>query len=408
MSDCGLLSEEAGGTGALSGLRVLDLTKFWAGPAVTEALGNMGAQVVKVEAAHALDPWRLGGARQTVEPSEDGPTYEFSSIFNAVNRNKYGLTLDLSQPRGREILKQLLVTTDLLAENYAPRVMTKFGLGYESLRQINPRLVMISLPAFGSSGPWRDYVGFAYPTEQAAGFPHFTGYTDGEPMLWGCAAGDAIAGMLGLVGVLAAVNWARETGEGQHVDVSQVEALSTFLGPSMIDYSWHRRSWPRRGNADPTRAPQGCYPTGGNDTWMVVSAEDDEQWRALCRVLHRDDWLGRADLDVRGRPQRGPRRTRRRDRALDIESRGPGSLGGTTGRRSRGRAGDGRVRSAGRSAPGRAPLYRVDRSRARRNAGAYRNVGEVLPHAGHHPPTGTHPRTAQSAGSHRTARPVVG
>ena len=254
----GLLSEEARETGALSGLRVLDLTKFWAGPAVTEALGNMGAQVVKVEAAHALDPWRLGGARQTVESSEDGPTYEFSSIFNAVNRNKYGLTLDLSQPRGREILRQLLVTTDLLAENYAPRVMTKFGLGYESLRQINPRLVMISLPAFGSTGPWRDYVGFAYPTEQAAGFPHFTGYTDGEPMLWGCAAGDAIAGMLGLVGVLAAINWARETGEGQHVDVSQVEALSTFLGSSMIDYSWHRRSWPRCGNADPARAPQGA------------------------------------------------------------------------------------------------------------------------------------------------------
>jgi len=298
----GLLSDEARGTGALSGLRVLDLTKFWAGPAVTEALGNMGAQVIKVEAAHALDPWRLGGARQTVESSEDGPTYEFSSIFNAVNRNKYGLTLDLSQPRGREILRQLLVTTDVLAENYAPRVMAKFGLGYESLRQINPRLVMISLPAFGSTGPWRDYVGFAYPTEQAAGFPHFTGYTDGEPMLWGCAAGDAIAGMLGLVGVLAAVNWARETGEGQHVDVSQVEALSTFLGPPMIDYSWHRRSWPRCGNADPARAPQGCYPTAGDDTWMVVSAEDDEQWRALCRVLHRDDWLGRAGLaSVAGR-----------------------------------------------------------------------------------------------------------
>src|ERR1700683_3727676 len=104
----GLLSDEARETGALSGLRVLDLTKFWAGPAVTEALGNMGAQVVKVEAAHALDPWRLGGARQTVESSEDGPTYEFSSIFNAVNRNKYGLTLDLSQPRGRARLKQML------------------------------------------------------------------------------------------------------------------------------------------------------------------------------------------------------------------------------------------------------------------------------------------------------------
>ena len=121
-------------------------------------------------------------------------------------------------------------------------------------------------------------------------------------MLWGCAAGDAIAGMLGLVGVLAAINWARETGEGQHVDVSQVEALSTFLGSSMIDYSWHRRSWPRCGNADPARAPQGCYPTVDNDTWMVVSAEDDEQWRALCRVLDRGDWLGRADLvSVAGR-----------------------------------------------------------------------------------------------------------
>jgi crotonobetainyl-CoA:carnitine CoA-transferase CaiB-like acyl-CoA transferase len=184
---------------ALTGLRVLDLSRFWAGPGLTEVLGNMGATVIKVESIQAIDPWREGGARQAVEIREGVPTYEISPIFNEINRNKYGLTLDLTRSEGQVVLKALAQTADLVVENYTPRVMAKFGLTFDVLHEINPRLILVSLPAFGSTGPWRDFAGFAWPTEQATGFPHLTGYPGDRPMHWGCAGADSIAAIMGAV-----------------------------------------------------------------------------------------------------------------------------------------------------------------------------------------------------------------
>jgi crotonobetainyl-CoA:carnitine CoA-transferase CaiB-like acyl-CoA transferase len=281
---------------ALGGLRVLDLTKFWAGPALTEVLGNMGAEVIKIEAIQAPDWWRAGGARLNVAGDEDTPGYEISGIFNEVNRNKYGITLDLTRPAGREVFKRMVADADIVVENYTPRVMANFELDYPVLRDINPRITMISLPAYGMTGPWRDFVGFAYPTEQSAGFPQFTGYDGEKPALWGCAGADCIAGMMGVVGLMAALCRRRESGTGQYIDLSQMEAISTFLGAPMIDYCWTGRNWPRIGNADPAMAPQGCYPAAGEDRWLVVSVENDQEWTALCTVLGRDDWRERPDL----------------------------------------------------------------------------------------------------------------
>lgn len=115
-------------------------------------------------------------------------------------------------------------------------------------------------------------------------------------MLWGCAGADALAGMMGVVAVMCALEWRRKSGRGQSIDLSQVEAVSTFLGAPAIDYSWNGRLWPRRGNGDPLMAPHGCYPAQGDDEWIVVAVEDDEQWLALCRVMERADWRDRADL----------------------------------------------------------------------------------------------------------------
>jgi crotonobetainyl-CoA:carnitine CoA-transferase CaiB-like acyl-CoA transferase len=283
-------SESQSTPGALANLRILDLSKFWAGPALTEVLGDMGAEVIKIEAIQAADPWRSGGARQSVTSDDEAPAYELSPLFNAVNRNKFGITLDLTRPRGQEIFKTMVRSADIVVENFTPRVMSKFGLTYESLKEINPRIIMISLPAFGTTGPWKDFVGFAFPTEQSAGFPHLNGYDNREPLMWGCMGADAIAGMVGLTGLLAALRWRTESGEGQYIDVSQVEAISSFLGPSLLDYLWNGRLPSPNGNRRTDMAPHGCYPADGNDEWVVVAVQDDTQWSALCELIGRPEW----------------------------------------------------------------------------------------------------------------------
>ncbi|MBM9467591.1 CaiB/BaiF CoA transferase family protein [Nakamurella leprariae] len=282
--------------GALEGVRVLDLSKFWAGPALTEVLGNMGAEVIKVEAVQSPDPWRAGGARSGPTSLGDAPPAELSAIFNAVNRNKLGITLDLSREEGRDLFRRLVPQVDVVVENYTPRVMAKFGFQWPALRELNPELVYISLPGFGSTGPWKDHVGYAWPTEETSGFPHLTGYEGGRPMLWGSAAADAIAGVTGAVGVLAALLHRRRTGVGQWIDLSQVEALTSFLGGSVVDAALNGTERPRRGNTDLRFEPQGVHPAAGDDRWVVVAVQDDTQWAALCGVIGRADLAERTDL----------------------------------------------------------------------------------------------------------------
>jgi crotonobetainyl-CoA:carnitine CoA-transferase CaiB-like acyl-CoA transferase len=282
--------------GALGNLRVIDVSKLWAGPSLTELLANLGAEVIKVEAVQSPDLWRSGGARLSVDGAGAKPGHELSPIFNAVNRNKLGVTLDLTRAAGQDLLKRLVAIGDVVVENYSPRVMAKFGLDYPALRAVNDRVIMISLPAYGMTGPWRDFVGFAYPTEESTGFPHFTGYADGPPMLWGPAGADSFAGITGAVAVAAALVQRERTGTGQYIDLSQVEALTTWLGPQMIDYCWNGTPAARYGNRSPRLAPHGCYPAAGDDWWVVVAVEDDRQWQALCEVLGRGDWAVRGDL----------------------------------------------------------------------------------------------------------------
>jgi crotonobetainyl-CoA:carnitine CoA-transferase CaiB-like acyl-CoA transferase len=187
--------------------------------------------------------------------------------------------------------------SDIVMENYTPRVMPQFGLAYEELRAINPQLIMISLSGFGSTGPWRDFVSFAWPTEEATGFPHLTGYqNDDVPRLWGPAGADMFAGLTGAVAVMAALEYRRKSNRGQYIDLSQVEALSTWLGEYVVDYSRSGHEPQRLGNRDDAMAPHGVYPTEGEDSWIAIAVEDDAQWRQLCQVIGRDDWSSRPSL----------------------------------------------------------------------------------------------------------------
>ena len=292
----------------LQGIRVLDLSMWQAGPTVTMVLGDMGAEIVKIEALQRLDGWR-GGAGLT-----ENRAYERAPNWNGLNRNKLGLTLDLKHPAGAGLFKRLVTVADVVVENYTARVMHDFGLAYDVLQEINPGLIMISLSGFGATGPWRDFSAFAFPTEEMAGYSQLTGYEDGPPMLAGHPITDALAGMMGTFSVLVALEHRRRSGRGQYLDLSQVEALTGLVGEAVVDYSMNGRIWPRIGNRHPWMAPHGVYPTRNvergtrndehagpdsaspsrhsafDDAWVAIAVSTDAQWRALCEAM------GRADL----------------------------------------------------------------------------------------------------------------
>ena len=261
-------------TGALEGIRVLDLTAWQAGPTVTMVLGDMGAEVIKIEAIQRLDGWR--GA---------GDAYELTPNWNGLNRNKLGLTLDLTQPDGKGLFERLVAQSDIVVENYTPRVMENFGLGYPVLAEINPRIIMLSLSGFGATGPWRDFLAFAFPTEEMSGLAQLTGYEGGPPELIGPPVTDALAGMMGTFSILTALEYRRRTGCGQYIDCSQIEALTGMIGGEVMSFTMNGRVEPRRGNRHEWMAPHGVYPCAGDDRWVAIAVGSDQQWRALCDSL---------------------------------------------------------------------------------------------------------------------------
>ena len=272
----------------LERIRVIDATSAWAGPLATQILGDLGAEVIKVESIQRLDSWRLFNP---IRHTEEG-WWERAANYNSVNRNKYNVTLDLTNPRGAQIFKRLVKIGDMVVENYSPRVMSNFGLDYSVLKELNPSLIMISFPGWGMTGPWRDYVGFAATIEQLAGVPQLTGYADGGPMtLSGAMAiGDPVGGFTGAFALLMALQHRRRTGRGQHIDLSQNEALSTLLGDAIMDYTLNRKVQGRRGNRHPFMTPHGCYRCRGEDKWAVIAVSSDEEWVRLASAMGNPGW----------------------------------------------------------------------------------------------------------------------
>ncbi len=265
----------------LEGIRVLDLSMFFAGPVCAQIAADAGAEVIKVESIQRIDGWR--GSASSYANAEL-PGWESSPYFNWVNRNKRDITLNLKDPRGVAILKTMVAEADVLIENYTPRVMASFGLGYETLREINPRLVMISLSGFGADSPWRDYVAFGMSTEQMAGFTHLTGYPGGEPLFTGTTGGDLFAGVMGANALFAAVNHRDRTGEGQHIDFGQVEACSLYIGDAMTAWSLAGVDPGRVGNGHHHYPLQGVYPCRDN-RWIAITCKTEPHRMALAEVV---------------------------------------------------------------------------------------------------------------------------
>jgi len=266
----------------LADVRVLDLTISWAGPYTTRLMGDMGAEVIKIEAPNAWDFIRTYTGRP---PDSDEQLWEKSPYFNHNNRNKYGISLDITTPRGRELFLKLVEMADVVVENFRAEVMDQLDLGYETLSAVNERVSLVSMPAHGKTGPEKDYVAYGTNADQLAGLAHLTGYPDGPPLKTGISYGDPIAATMA-AGAVALALWARRhTGRGQYIEVAQREALTTLVGEQLVAYAMIGVEPKRRGNRHTSMAPHGAYPSAGEDQWVTIACEDDAQFSALCAEI---------------------------------------------------------------------------------------------------------------------------
>jgi crotonobetainyl-CoA:carnitine CoA-transferase CaiB-like acyl-CoA transferase len=263
------------------GIRVLDLTSWWAGPSGTAILAALGAEVIHLESITHPDGMRATGFY--VHPDT---WWEYGHMFVAVNVNKEDVTLDLSTERGLELAKELIKGCDLVVENFAPRVTERWGLTWDVVHELNPQAVFVRMPAFGLDGPWRDRVGFAQTMEMMAGMAWLTGPLGGPPRIMRGPC-DPIAGMHGAVAMLTAMEDARRTGVGHLVEAVMVEAGINCAAEQIVEFTAYGKHLTRMGNRSPEAAPQGLYRCEGTEQWLALSCETDDQWQALCKVL---DW----------------------------------------------------------------------------------------------------------------------
>ena len=287
--------------GALSGLKVVEIAQGWAGPLASVLLADFGADVVKVESIQRLDWWRGAAAG-----ADDGFTHERSWFYNGINRNKSGITLDLTQPRGRELLLDLVRGADVFIENFTSHVVHQLRLSHEDLMAVNPRLITVSMPAYGSDGAWADLPALGTTVESMCGLQSLTGYEGGPPRIQG-TSWDPVIGLHAAFAILAAMNRRRATGLGQHIEVSHIEAGTQLVAGPLLEYLLAGRVPPRRGNSDRTYAPHGCYPAEGDEQWVTIVARNDAEWAALGRVLDPEGALQRPEfLTVESRLEHRP------------------------------------------------------------------------------------------------------
>ncbi|MCU1502289.1 MAG: frc 12, partial [Ilumatobacteraceae bacterium] len=281
------------------GLRVADFTSFWAGPFFAHVLGMFGADVIHVESTSRPDGARLMNHHSPTEPL----WWEWSPYFQETNTNKRSLTLDMGSARGRELAHRLVAECDIVVENYSPRVMESWGLGWDDVRALRPDALMVRMPAFGLGGPWRDRTGFAMTMEQVSGMAWLTGFPEHAPgALFGPC--DPSAGLHALVGLFAALDARRRTGDGRLIEVPMVANALNVAAEQVIERSAYGVLLQRNGNRGPAAAPQNCYATAdpvddlGQVRWVAIAVADDEQWRGLRGVLGEPAWASSPALDT--------------------------------------------------------------------------------------------------------------
>jgi len=282
------LEPEGGGPLPFEGLRVLDLTAFWAGPIATSFLADLGADVIKVESIQRPDAMRFAGSVR------NETMWEFNPIYHGCNSSKRGVTLDLESEAGMALLRRLVETADIVAENFSPRVLENWGLDWETVHALNPRAVLVRMPSFGLNGPWRDRVGFAMSIEQVSGLAWLTGYDDLPLVVRGAC--DPLGGMHAVFAVGLALEERRRSGEGQLVEVPLMEPAINIAAEQMIEWSAYGAFLERQQNRGPHAAPQGVYACADRDEMdaspghVAIAVATDAQWEALRSALGDPEW----------------------------------------------------------------------------------------------------------------------
>ena len=274
----------------LKSFRILDLSRIWAGPYCTKLLADMGAEVLKMESLRVYDshrgpvsPVRGIAAYPDADPGEE--PWNRNGWFNCLHMSKYGITLELTHQAGRQVFEQLVAISDVVVENFRQGSLERLGYTYNTLRQIRPDLIYVSMPAFGNSGPWKSYVAYGIGQEQLSGMAHMTGYVGEGPMKSGINHGDPITGSHAAGVVLAALRYRRRTGQGMFIDVSQQESAVALIGGEVLAHQITGQEPERWGNHSPYFAPYNLYPCAGEDRWVAIAVTTDEEWRSLAEII---------------------------------------------------------------------------------------------------------------------------
>ena len=272
---------------SLEGVRILDFSRIWAGPHATKLLADMGAEVIKVESTKAWDPHRMIVGSGNLPDGERGDDpWNRSGWFNTLHMSKYGVTAEMRHPDGKAVIEELVSISDVVVENFRAGLMERRGLGYEHLRKIRPDIIVVSMPAFGNTGPWKDFIQYGIGQEQLGGIASMNGYLgEPSPVKSGVNFGDPISGAHAAGAVLSALFYRRRTGKGLFIDVSQLESSIMTIGEHLLGYQMNGGNPENRGNRHPVYAPHGAYPCEGEDSWVTIAITSDNEWQRLCQIM---------------------------------------------------------------------------------------------------------------------------
>ncbi len=269
----------------LEGLRVINFGWIWAAPVMGHLLADFGAEVIRVESNT-----RLCFFRRAMPLVDAGPSYNLSGHFQNWNRNTLGITANLKKPEAVELIKKLVKKSDIVIENYPPRVMKSHGLDYESLVKVKPDLVMISLPAVGQTGPMKDIMTFGPSLSAIAGIASLLGYPEGGEAAFEYCYTDAVAAVVGVFLILSCIRHRDRTQEGQFIDMGQSEASTCLIGEAIMEYTMNNRVMGFQGNRSRWMAPHNLYPCKGEDSWVSIAVRTDAEWNGFCSALGNPPW----------------------------------------------------------------------------------------------------------------------
>ncbi|MBV1876169.1 MAG: CoA transferase [Pseudomonadales bacterium] len=281
-SDKKPISQPASVQTPLQGIRVLDLTWAWAGPFATMNLAYLGAEVIRLESAVRPDLYR----RLPIFPPDiKDPGLNCAGMFNQWNQGKSSIAVDLQDPQGIEIVKSFVAESDVIIQNFATGVMDRLGLGYATLRAINPGIILASISGYGQTGPYRDYMGYGPAIPPLTGLSAVTGYVDGAAEEFGLSMPDPTAGITAAWAVVAALHNREQTGQGEHLDISLWEATGVLAVEGWMQFAINGTQPPRMGNRDAWMSPHGCFACKGDDAWISIACRTDQEWQTLARLI---------------------------------------------------------------------------------------------------------------------------